>query len=84
MRNFDGIHELSLNRYQDAGHTLQEIASHERRVRHKKLSLSIAKLSHLVVTPPNTILQETESVDIGLAAVNAQSTICGGNDQTCH
>ena len=65
------IHQLSLTRYQDAGHTLQEIASHERRVRSKKLSLSIAKLSLLVVAPITS--QEIESVDIGLAGVNAQS-----------
>src|SRR5438876_10219178 len=65
------IHQLSLTRYQDAGHTLQEIASHERRVRSKKLSLSIAKLSLLVVAPITS--QEIESVDIGLAGVHAQS-----------
>lgn len=67
------IHELSLTRYQDASHTLQEISSHERRLRHKKLSLGVAKLSLLVVAPMNSLSQETESVDIGLAAVNAQS-----------
>jgi len=63
------IHELSLTRYEDAGHTLQEIASHERRLRHKKLSLSIAKLSLLVASPPSQV----ESVDIELAGLNAQS-----------
>lgn len=67
------IHQLSLSRYQDAGHTLQEIASHERRLRHKKLSLSIAKLSLLVAAPGTTLSPEAEHVDIGLSAVNAQS-----------
>ena len=67
------IHELSLARYQDASHTLQEISSHERRLRHKKLSLSIAKLSLLVVSPMDSLSQEIESVDIALAGVNAQS-----------
>ena len=67
------IHELSLTRYQDASHTLQQISSHERRLRHKNLSLSIAKLSLLVVAPMNSLSQETESVDIALAGVNAQS-----------
>jgi Non-repetitive/WGA-negative nucleoporin C-terminal len=63
------IHELSLSHYQDAGHTLREIASRERRLRQKKLSLSIAKLSLLVISPETS---EVDSVDIGLAAVNAQ------------
>jgi hypothetical protein len=67
------IHELSLSRYQDAGHTLQEVASHERRLRHKKLSLSIAKLSVLHVAPPSSLSPEAESIDIALAAVNAQA-----------
>jgi nuclear pore complex protein Nup133 len=67
------IHQLSLSQYQDAGHTLQEIASHERRLRHKKLSLSIAKLSLLVAEPGATFSPEAEHVDIGLSAVNAQS-----------
>ena len=67
------IHELSLTRYQDASHTLQEISSRERRLRHKKLSLSIAKLSLLVVAPMNSLSREIESVDISLAGVNAQS-----------
>jgi nuclear pore complex protein Nup133 len=66
------IHELSLTRYQDASHTLQQISSHERRLRHKKLSLSMAKLSLLVVAPMNS-LSQTESVDIALASVNAQA-----------
>src|ERR1700727_662256 len=56
------IHQLSLSRYQDAGHTLQEIASHERRLRHKKLSLSIAKLSLLVAAPGATLSSEAEHV----------------------
>ena len=63
------IHELSQSRYQDAGHTLCDVASRERRLRQKKLSLSIAKLSLLVVG--HGMLEE-ESVDIGVAAVNAQ------------
>jgi hypothetical protein len=67
------IHQLSLSRYQDAGHTLQEIASRERRLRHKKLSLSIAKLSLLVATPGVTVAPEVELVDVGLSAVNAQA-----------
>jgi hypothetical protein len=66
------IHELSLSRYEDAAHTLQEVSSHERRLRHKKLSLSIAKLSLLVVAPDKSITPEAANVDIGLAAVNAQ------------
>jgi Non-repetitive/WGA-negative nucleoporin C-terminal len=66
------IHELSLTRYQDAGHTLQEIASHERRLRHRKLALSIAKLSLLVIAPTNTLSPEAESVDISLSGTNAQ------------
>jgi hypothetical protein len=67
------IHQLSLSRYEDAGHTLQEIASHERRLRHKKLELSIAKLSLLVVAPGLTISPEVEHVDVSLSAVTAQS-----------
>ena len=67
------IHELSLSRYQDAGHTLQEVASRARRLRHKKISLSIAKLSLLVASPPRTLSPEAEAVDITLAAINAQS-----------
>jgi hypothetical protein len=63
------IHELSLTRFQDAGHTLQEIASHERRLRQKKISLSIAKLSLLVGEQQPQI----DSVDISLAGVNSQS-----------
>jgi hypothetical protein len=66
------IHELSLSRYQDAGHTLQEVASHDRRLRHKKLALSIAKLSLLVASPTTTVSPEAESVDISLAGINAQ------------
>ena len=66
------IHELSLSRYEDAAHTLQEVSSHERRLRHKKLSLSIAKLSLLVIAPDKSIAPEAANVDIGLAAVNAQ------------
>jgi hypothetical protein len=66
------IHELSLSRYEDAAHTLQEVSSHERRLRHKKLTLSIAKLSLLVVAPDKSIAPEAANVDIGLAAVNAQ------------
>jgi hypothetical protein len=67
------IHELSLSRYQDAGHTLQQVASHERRLHHKKLSLSIAKLSLLVASPTATLPPQAESVDISLAAINTQS-----------
>lgn len=66
------IHELSLARYEDAAHTLQEVSNHERRLRHKKLSLSIAKLSLLVVAPSDSLTPQAENVDIGLAAVNAQ------------
>jgi hypothetical protein len=68
------IHQLSLHRYQDAGHTLQEVATHERRLRQKKLSLSIAKLSLLVTLHPTAPVHgTTANVDIALAAVNAQS-----------
>ena len=67
------IHELSLSRYQDAGHTLQEVASHERRLRQRKLSLSIAKLSLLMAEAPDqSITPEVENVDIALSATNAQ------------
>ena len=61
------IHELSLQRYADASHTLTQIASHERRLRPRKLALSIAKLSLLLTTasPP-------EDLDLSLSAVNAQ------------
>ena len=68
------IHELSLRRYEDAGHTLQEVATHERRARQKKLSLSIAKLSLLVTLHPTApALGTTDHVDIALASINAQS-----------
>jgi hypothetical protein len=66
------IHELSMSRYQDAGHTLQGVATHERRVRQRKLALSIAKLSLLVASPTLAGTSELDSVDIGLAATNAQ------------
>lgn len=61
------IHELSLQRYADASHTLTEISSHERRLRPRKLALSIAKLSLLLTTatPPSQL-------DLSLSAVNAQ------------
>ena len=61
------VHELSLSRFQDAAHTLHEIASHERRLRQKKLSLSIAKLSLLLVPG-----EQATAVDIDLAAITAQ------------
>jgi Non-repetitive/WGA-negative nucleoporin C-terminal len=68
------INELSLRRYQDAGHTLQELATHERRLRQKKLALSISKLSLLgTLHPTAPTTGTTDAVDIALAAVTAQS-----------
>lgn len=61
------IHELSLQRYADASHTLSEVSSHERRLRPRKLTLSIAKLSHLLTTP-----HPPEQLDLSLSACNAQ------------
>lgn len=63
------VHELSLSRFQDAGHTLREIASRERRLRTKKLSLSIGKLSLLVV--PNEAPQ-VATISVDLEAITAQ------------
>ena|SRR5579859_2414025 len=61
------IHELSLQRYADASHTLSEVSSHERRLRPRKLALSIAKLSHLLTTPI-----PASELDLSLSACNAQ------------
>jgi len=64
------IHQLSLSRFEDASQTLQSLSSHERRLRPKKLALSIAKLSLLVAAPHDNPVEE---VDIHLAAVAAQT-----------
>jgi len=66
------IHELSLSQYQDASHTLLQVSSHERRLRQKKLALSIAKLSLLVISPAHLGQESVENVGIGLTAINAQ------------
>ena len=61
-----------MSRYHDAGYTLQKVATHERRLRQRKLALSMAKLSLLMVPPSQGVTTEVQDVDIGLAAANAQ------------
>jgi nuclear pore complex protein Nup133 len=62
------IHELSLGDYPSASHTLSLVSSHERRLRPKKLALSVEKLSLLATDTPH----ELDVVDIHLSALNAQ------------